>query len=119
MVITKELMKEKFEEIKMGAKIRYDQAVTWCRENKEIVVALAPAVIGGSVELIKAIVRAHDHAEEREMERIRRHSVYDRSSGMYLETTEELDNDDFRELQKRKRRGMTTGEALEDMGLLK
>ena len=111
--------KAKFEAFKMGVRVRYEKAKRWCIDNKEVSLAMATAVIGGIGELGKEIIRSHDRKLARELEETKRKSVYDRSAGMYLDTKRELTNRDWRELQARKRNGLTTGEALDSMGLLK
>lgn len=117
--IEKTVKEFKWEKFKMGVKTRYEKAKVWCRDHKEVLMVVVPAVLSGGVELTKAAIKAKDHREDRELEDRRLKSVYDRSAGMYLDTKRPLSNDDYRELQKRKRDGMTTGEALDDMGLLK
>lgn len=112
-------LKTKFEAFKMGVKVRYEKAKRWCMDNKEVSLAMATAVIGGIGELGKEIIRSHDRKLARELEEAKRKSVYDRSAGMYLDTTRELTNRDYRKLQAKKRDGLTTGEALDSMGLLK
>lgn len=108
----------RWEKFKMAVSEKANAAVTWCREHKEVLMVVVPAVISGGVELTKAYVRAKDHKEDRELEEKRLSSVYDRSAGMYLDVKHPLSNDEWREVQRRKRDGMTTGEALDDMGLL-
>lgn len=115
---TKPTFKQRVENAKQKAKDWAEPKLQWCREHKEILMTFGPVVIGGVFELAKAGIKAKDHREARELEEEKLRSVYDRSAGMYLETTRELTNDDYRELQRRKREGMTTGEALDDMGLL-
>lgn len=116
--LTKEAVKEKFEEFKMGVKIRTKLAYDWCCEHKEVVMVFGPAVIGAVGEGIKAAIKAKDRREDRELEELKLRSVYDRSAGMYLETKRPLDNDDFLHIQALKRQGRTTGEALYELGLL-
>jgi len=117
--IEKTVTELKWEKFKMGVKTRFEKVKDWCTDHKEILMVVIPAVISGGVELSKAAIKAKDHKEDRELEDRRLKSVYDRSAGMYLETTRPLSNDDYRRLQQRKRDGMTTGEALDDMGLLR
>ena len=43
----------KWQEFKWKAKQKYEAAKEWCKENKELVVAAVPALIGGAFEIIK------------------------------------------------------------------
>ena len=115
---TKPTFKQRVENAKAKAKDWAEPKLQWCREHKEILMTFGPVVIGGFFELAKVGIKAKDRRETRELDEEKLHSVYDRSAGMYLTTKRELTNDDYRELQRRKREGMTTGEALDDMGLL-
>lgn len=107
-----------WEKFKAKAKAKCDQAKTWCKEHKEIVLAVAPVVISGGFELAKAGMKYRDKRQERELEEEKLASVYDRSAGMYLATIRPLSNSDWRRVQELKRQGLTTGEALDRLGLL-
>jgi len=100
------------------AKDKYNASVAWCKEHKEIVMAVAPVVISGAFELAKAGMKYNDKKQERELEAEKLASVYDRSAGMYLATRRPLTNADWRRIQELKRQGYTTGEALDRLGLL-
>lgn len=117
---TKPTFKQRVENAKQKAKDWAEPKLQWCREHKEILMAFGPVVIGGVFELAKAGIKAEDHREARELEEKKLHSVYDRSECMYLETKRPLTNDDYREIRRRKKeqKGLATGEALDDMGLL-
>ena len=106
---------------KTKAKIKdwWNPKWTWIKDHKEIAIPVATAIISGAVELTKAGMKYHDKAEERQLEEEKLASVYDRSAGMYLSTTRPLDNDDWRRVQELKRKGKTTGEALDQLGLLR
>lgn len=114
----KKTVKEKFEDFKAKAKVKIGLACDWCRENKEMLKIVAPAVIGGVFGVAKVAINAKDRREARELEEQKLHSVYDRSAGMYLTTTREPTNEDWLHIQKLKREGKTTGEALYELGLL-
>ena len=108
-----------WEKFKGKVSEKYEKTKAWCKEHKEIVLAVAPVVISGAFELVRTGMKYHDKQEERQLERDRMCSEYDRSLGSYVETTRPLTNDDKREIQRMKREGMTRIEALEEMGLLK
>ena len=54
----------------------------WCSENKEIVIALGPSMIGFGVELIKMAVKKGYLNEER---RLKNNYIYDRDHGHFYE----------------------------------
>lgn len=108
----------KFEEFKRKAKERCNAAYSWCKEHKEVVLAIVPVLISGGFELAKTSMKYRDKAEERKLEEEKLASVYDRSAGMYLSTRRQLNNSDYRRIQELKRQGYTTGEALDRLGLL-
>lgn len=110
---------QKWQNFKMGVKARVKATIQWCKENPQVAASVAAGILAGVTEITKSAIKAKDRREDRELEEKRLNSVYDRSAGMYLCTERPLTNDDWRGVQKRKRDGMTTGEALEDMGLLK
>ena len=111
-------IKDKFEKFKMGVKTKAKQTYAWCCEHKEVLMVVVPAAIGAIGEIGKTVIKAKDHREERELEEKKLCSVYDRSAGMYLDTTRPLTNDDYLHVQALKREGKTTGEALYELGLL-
>lgn len=108
----------KWEKFKEGVKEKASAAYDWCKEHKEIVLAVVPVVISGGFELAKAGMKYRDKREDRELEEEKLCSVYDRSNGMYLDTIRPLTNDDARQVQNLKRQGLTTLEALDRLGLL-
>lgn len=114
----KRTLKDRWEDFKVNAKVKAHVAYDWCREHKEVLMVVVPAVIGAAGEVGKAVIKAKDHREERELEERKLCSVYDRSAGMYLDTTRELTNEDYIKIQSLKREGKTTGEALYELGLL-
>ena len=114
----KETASSRLNRLKAEAKVKIRQTADWCKEHKEVVVAVVPVVLSGIFELTKAGMKYHDKREERELEEQKLCSVYDRSAGMYLDTIRPLDNDDYRQVQNLKRQGLTTGEALDRLGLL-
>ena len=111
--------KDKWKDFKANVKVKTQITCDWCRENKEVLLVVVPAVIGAVGEVGKAAIKAKDRREERELEMRKLDSMYDRSLGAYVDTTHTLTTKEKRDVQKRKRaKGMTTTEALEDLGLL-
>lgn len=114
----KKTVKDRFEDFKAQAKVKIGIACDWCKEHKEFVKVVAPAVIGGIFGVAKVAINAKDRREARELEEAKLHSVYDRSAGMYLTVNREPTNEDYLRIQSLKREGKTTGEALYELGLL-
>lgn len=115
----KETASSRWKRFKNDVKAKIKESYEWCKEHKEVVMAVAPIVLSGSFELAKAGMKYHDKRQERELEEDKLRSVYDRSAGMYLDTVRPLTNDDYRQVQNLKRQGLTTGEALDRLGLLR
>lgn len=115
----KESASSRWNRFKKDVKEKFRASCEWCKEHKEVVMAVAPIVLSGTFELAKAGMKYHDKRQERELEEDKLNSVYDRSAGMYLDTIRPLTNDDYRQVQNLKRQGLTTGEALDRLGLLR
>lgn len=115
----KETASSRWKRFKNDVKAKIKESYEWCKEHKEVVMAVAPIVLSGSFELAKAGMKYRDKRQERELEEDKLRSVYDRSAGMYLDTVRPLTNDDYRQVQNLKRQGLTTGEALDRLGLLR
>ena len=115
----KKSFKDKWEDFKVKARVKTQVAWDWCKEHKEVLMVVVPAVIGAAGEVGKAVIKAKDHREERELEELRLRSQYDRSLGAYVETTHPLTTEEKLLVQETKRaKSMTTIEALNDLGLL-
>lgn len=94
------------------------QTFEWCKAHKEILMAFGPAVIGGGVEIAKAVIKAKDHKEERELEEEKLRSAYDDFDGVHLETEHLLNKEEYHRFKELKEQGKTTGEALYELDLL-
>lgn len=114
-------MKREFE-VKISMKARAQKvfytAKEWCSDNKETIIALAPTLIAGSIELIKIAARKGYVAEEK---RLKDMYVYDRANGHYYELCRKPTNKEwltFEEMRFRSFDGQT-GQILKQMGLIK
>lgn len=111
--VTKEMKKaerkRKIEEMKQKAK-------DWWEENKGylvVVVPVAGAVLGKG---IKALSQHHNlKMEERNKDR----RLYDTSLGHYWELKRKLCNDDWVQINRRRNRGESLGDILDEMRVLK
>lgn len=103
---TKDKMKEK-----------YWMAKQWCLENKEFVIAVAPAVIGGAVELLKMTVKKGYLNEEK---RLKSNYIYDRENGHYYELCRKPQSSEWLKIDRmREVSDAPLGVILNDMKLLK
>ena len=105
----------KWQEFKWKAKQKFDAAKEWCKQNKELVVAAVPALIGGAFEIIKIASKADAREEEKELKEL---YIYDRSMGHYWKLRRRLTNSEYREIERRKAEGESMGEILESMRVL-
>ena len=106
----------KKEEIKKNLKYAYCKTKDWCGKNKEVIIAVAPTVIGGSIELIKIIVKRNCVSEEK---KLRDKYIYDRDNGHYYELRRKPKNSEWLKLDHMKEIGIPIGVALNEMELLK
>ena len=105
----------KWEEFKAKAKCKFIAAKNWCEENKELVIAAVPALIGGFFEIVKIANKAEARGEEKELKEL---YIYDRSMGHYWKLRRRLTNSEYREIERRRSEGESMGEILESMRVL-
>lgn len=111
-------MKRDYEvKISMKAKAQKMFYVTkeWCSENKETIIALAPTLIAGSIELIKIAIKGSYVKEEK---RLKDMYIYDRLNGHYYELSRKPSSKEWLMIDERKG-FQNIGNILLDMKLLK
>lgn len=112
----------KIDELKMNlrtdALVFYHKTKKWCFENKEVIIALAPTMIAGSIELIKIAAKKGYVAEEK---RLKDMYVYDRANGHYYELCRKPTNKEWLTFEEMRFRSFDghTGQILKQMGLIK
>ena len=84
--------------------------------NKEVLMVVVPAVVGGLATVTKVVGKTVNNHQE---QRIKDTQFYDRSLGHYLYTRRPLSQSELREVSKRKRSGETYTEIFSSMGLNK
>lgn len=109
----KEAKKRAFRE-KISSKIQYGK--DWLIRNKETVVTLTPVVIGGVTTVMKVV---NKHASQRKDEQLKDLYCYDRSLGHYWKLRRELTNDEWLEIDKRKKNGERLSDILDELKVLK
>lgn len=109
----------KFERFKREAKAKFHNGVEWFKENKEIVILLAPVAIGG-FKVVTTIVRTiGKRANLRKEENIKNLYCYDPSLGHYWALKRELTNTEWVNIDKRRKNGERMSEILEELRVLK
>ena len=97
--------------------MRYEAAKEWCKNNKEVIIAVAPPLIGGAVELIKMSVKKGYISEEK---RLKNNYIYDRERGHYYELCRKPKSSEWLQIDHMREVGdVPLGVILNDMKLLK
>lgn len=113
----KKTMEERWDDFKFAAKQKWIHFSNWCGQNKEMVIAVTPVLVSGTIELVKVVIRNKATSEER---KLKDNYIYDRSSGHYYETRRKPKSSEWREIDYRhKILDQPLGEVLNDMRLLK
>lgn len=111
--ITKQVKRAEF---KAKLKAKFQKAKKWCSDNKEVVIAAVSVAIGAVGTGIKVMGKRHNlHMEERNKDL----RCYDTSLGHYWELKRKLGNKDWTKINRRREKGESLGEILDDMGVLK
>lgn len=108
--------KEKVNDAKFQAKEKLRKAGEWCNEHREVVIACAPVVIGGVIEVIKISARRSNVNTEKDL---KEKYIYDRSQGHYYELKRKLKSSEWITIEERKNNGEPLGVILRDMRVLK
>lgn len=88
----------------------------WVMQNKEFVILVAPIVVGIGGKIIKFVIKQHTLHQEEELKDL---YCYDRSLGHYWKLRRELTNQEWVEIDKRKRDGERLADILSDFKVLK
>ena len=110
---TKEQKKVEFKE-KVHSKIQ--DGKDWFIRNKEIIIPLIPVVIGGTATVVKVVGR---HINLNKAESVKNLYCYDRSLGHYWKLKRELSNQEWLEIDARKKNGERLSDILSDLKVLK
>lgn len=101
---------------KIQFKNKVNKAKCWVIDNKEVIVLVAPAVIGGMAKFGRFACK---HINLRKQENIKNLYCYDRSLGHYWRLRRELSNREWTEIDKRKHNGERLADILNEMKVLK
>lgn len=104
-----ELVSENDEkDIKKKIKNGFNNTIKWCKENKEIIAISIPVIIFGIKTFDKNL-------NLRRAARLRDSSIYDRSMGMYLESTKPLTTAQKLDIDAMHKAGMSYSEIAQKL----
>ena len=106
----------KFNDFKNTVKAKINDTWFWLEQNKELVMVIGPACLGGVAALTKCIGKNINLKKEAMNKDL---YCYDRSLGCYLHLKRKLNNNDFVQINARKRNGEKLVDILNSMNLLR
>lgn len=109
----KESKRREFKE-KFSSKIQSGK--DWFLRNKEAVITITPVIIGGVTTVCKVVGK---HINQRNEKSLKEHYCYDRSLGHYWKLRRELTNDEWLEIDRRKKKGERLSDILDELKVLK
>ena len=109
----KEARRRAFKE-KVSSKIQ--SAKDWVVRNKDTVITLTPVVVGGVTTVVKVVGK---YVNQHKQEDLKDLYCYDRSLGHYWKLRRELTNDEWLEIDKRKKNGESLSDILDELKVLK
>ena len=120
----KEIKKEsKRRERKEWFEKKVESVTNWFNNNRELAMIVIPAglavggfIIKGSVKAVNGAIRTHNLKKEEDLKNL---YCYDRSLGHYWKLRRELTNDEWVEIDKRKKAGERLADILSELKVLK
>ena len=112
---TKLNFKEKFTVYKAVVKTKVKNGYTWCKNNPESALAIGGVIFSGVCYLGKAAIKRSNIKAEEDVKNL---YCYDRSLGHYWKLRRELRNDEWLEIDRRKRNGESLSDILCSMRVL-
>ena len=112
----KESKKREFKEkVKEKASNAYQKTKAFCINNREIVIPVAITLSTGLVKISKMAVKSKNLKKE---EQLKEEYCYDRSLGHYWKLRRPLTNDEWLEIDQRKRDGERLSDILAELTVL-
>ena len=112
----KESKKREFKEkVKEKASNAYQKTKAFCINNREIVIPVAITLGTGLVKISKMAVKSKNLKKE---EQLKEEYCYDRSLGHYWKLRRPLTNDEWLEIDQRKRDGERLSDILAELKVL-
>lgn len=112
----KESRKRKRQEFVENLKWKFNQAVVWADGNKEILIVVIPCIAGAVKLVTKTVNKSINLKKEEQLKDL---YCYDRSLGHYWKLRRELTNDEWIEIDKRKKQGERLADILSELKVLK
>lgn len=107
---------QKKAELKEKIKCKIQNGKNWIIRNKEAVIVFTPIVINGITTVTKVVGK---HINLRKQESVKNLYCYDRKLGHYWSLRRELTNDEWLEIDRRKRDGEQLSDILYDLRVLR
>lgn len=114
-IIDNRTRKEKFDDFKSKVKGKVSEGIHWVKENPQVLAALIPVVTKGSIFLVKTISKNVTLNKQKNLKEL---YCYDRSLGHYWKLKRELSNQEWVEIDKRKKAGERLVDILESLKVL-
>ena len=114
-IIDNRTRKEKFDDFKFKVKSKVRNLSDWLKQNPEVLVVLIPVVTKGSIFLVKTISKNVTLNKQKNLKEL---YCYDRSLGHYWKLRRELSNQEWVEIDRRKRTGEKLSDILESLKVL-
>lgn len=112
----KESRKRKRQEFVENLKWKLNRAVIWADNNKEILIVVVPCIAGAVKLVTKTVNKSINLKKEEQLKDL---YCYDRSLGHYWKLRRELTNDEWIEIDKRKKQGERLADILSELKVLK
>lgn len=106
----------KWEKFKRKSMEKFNEAKEWCIENKETILLIVPIAVGTLTTMIKVVGK---NANLNKEENLKNLYCYDRSLGHYWKLRRELSNDEWLEIDRRKKNGERLSDILDELRVLK
>lgn len=85
-------------------------------EHKEQITVVSTVACVAAIKGAKLLIKAHNLQKEEDLKKL---YVYDRSLGHYWHLRRELDNDEWVEIEQRRKNGERLGDILDELKVLK
>lgn len=104
-----------FERLKFEAQMRFQEVKEWVAEHKDVIVILAPICVKGATMIIRVVAQ---YANTKKKETIKNEYCYDRSLGHYWKLRRKLTNEEWLEIDRRRKSGERLSDILTQMNVL-
>lgn len=106
----------KFQSFKRKAKEKFDNGIDAIKQHKEEIIEIAPLALGALAVTAKVITKSVHLKQERDL---KDRFVWDNHLGHYWKTKRKLSNNEWLEVERRKKLGEDIGTILRSMKLLR